>query len=125
MYCLDCAEPFNAEDAIPGQVGARHPAVAFDPDRRNAWKTQRGLMMLDLDLYPGALCREIWQRGGWNCGPNQICTRMGELAAQGLVERTGRERFTETDTPADEWTLTVAGKDMLHPPRPPWRFKKQ
>ena len=111
LYCRDCGEPIDAEASFPGAVGGRHQSVAFDPDRRNAWKTERGRILLVLrGLHPHTfpLAREIAEKLGSE-SPNQICTRLGELCAQGLVERTGRERLTSTGTPADEWKLTAEG----------------
>jgi ADP-ribose pyrophosphatase YjhB (NUDIX family) len=74
--------------------------VAFDPARRNAWKSERGRILLVMRRHhPNALlAREIWTLIGGHGSPNQTCTRLGELLAQGLVERTGIERLTETGT---------------------------
>src|SRR4249919_3700893 len=94
LYCASCGEPVEAEDPIPGQVGQRHPGVSFDPGRRNAWSTHRGLILLDLKAHQPALAREVWTRLRIGSS-NGLCTRMGELHALGLVERTGKERLTD------------------------------
>ena len=128
LYCEHCGEPVEADDPIPGQVGSRHSAVVFDPTRRKAWDTQRGRILLDLYSHEPALCREIWPRIGISSS-NQVCTRMGELGALGLTQRTGVERPTETGTPADEWVLSRQGREMVESangnrPEPPPRRKR-
>jgi len=105
--------PVNVEDDIPGAVGERHGAVPFDPRRRASWKTERGMILMLMSNHPRIhyLAREMAEILGRN--PNQTCTRVGELAAQNLIERTGRERLTSTGTPADEWQLTDVGIKVL------------
>jgi hypothetical protein len=123
LHCASCGEPINDDSAFPGQVGRRHPLVAFDPRRRNAWNTQRGRILKILSHYhpQPLLAREMSKHVG--VSPNQTCTRVGELCALGLVMRTGHERPTETNTPADEWVLTPNGMQIcgvtVSPPPPP------
>ena len=110
LYCRDCGAAIEIEAAHPGAVGERHEWVAFDPTRRNAWATQRGRIlqvMKDHHPFKFLLAREM--SGMIGISANQTCTRVGELAAQGLVRRTGKERLTDTNTPADEWKLTDEG----------------
>jgi hypothetical protein len=111
LYCRDCDEPIDAEAHIPGQVGTRHVKVPFDPTRRNAWNRERGRILTVMKAYHPwkfLVARELCTLAQGST-PNQTCTRLGELHAQGLVERTGTRRLTETDTPADEWRLTSEG----------------
>jgi hypothetical protein len=110
LYCRDCGKAIDADAHISGAVGERHEWVAFDPTRRNAWATQRGrILQVMKNHHPWKflLAREMSVMIGISA--NQTCTRVGELAAQGLVRRTGKERPTDTNTPADEWRLTDEG----------------
>lgn len=95
---------------MPGAVGERHAWVAFDPGRRNVWNTQRGRILTVMKNHHPIkflVAREMADLIG--VSPNQTCTRVGELASQGLVRRTGKVRKTDTNTPADEWRLTDEG----------------
>lgn len=134
LYCRSCDEAIDSDASIPGAVGKRHTAVPFDPDRRRAWERERGRILLAMaDAHPHKflLARELWALTSNRGSPNQTCTRLGELASQGLVRRTGVERETETGAPADEWMLTGMGLTMVShkvphidpPPKPP-RFRR-
>src|SRR5215831_1929169 len=100
LYCAACGTPVDSDAHVPGQVGKRHTWVPFDPARRGSWKAERGRILLALAAAP-LLSREAYVTAGGS-SPNQTCTRMGELHTQGLVERTGKVRYTETGSPADE-----------------------
>lgn len=127
LYCKACGQPADADAAMPGAVGKRHKTAAFDPHRKDAWLAERGrilLAMYDADCRGEfLLARELWSLTSKGGSPNQTCTRLGELAAQGLVRRTGRERDTTTGSPADEWMLTDPGRAIVRgddvPPAPP------
>lgn len=129
LECAACGEPINDDSLVPGQVGRRHTLVPFDPQRRNAWNTQRGRILKILSHYhpQPLLAREMSKYVG--VSPNQTCTRVGELCALGLVMRNGQERPTETNTPADEWVLTPNGMRLCGittalPTPPPLKRKR-
>lgn len=113
LHCDSCGAPVD-DGLQPGQVGQHHQMVPFDPQKRKAWETQRGrILILMHQARPNLLlAREIADKIG--ISPNQVNTRLGELKTMGLTFWPGSKRHTETGSPAFENQLTRAGLRLFH-----------
>lgn len=56
---------------------------------------------------------QVWDRSHAGAYPHVVATRLSELEAEGLVERTDREAPTGTGSKGLVWVIVDAGRDYL------------